>query len=457
VSGPGGLSDRTLADAHEALLGWQQARRIPGMAVVVTDPSGTRLAAVSGHADVGTGRRLSADQRWQIGSVSKAFCAVVLLQLQQEGRLDLGDPLVRHLPWATVRDDVTLHHLLTHTGGLASGPMGLTESLAGPARIGRLGRPQPPGRAYHYSNAGYEALGDVVEAVTGSGIDAVLEGRVLHPLGMTGSAGAIRPADRDHDVRGHRPPRDDIAWTSATGQVPDMWFRSVTADGSIVATPDDVAAYLQFLITGSAPGVLDADGFAKLSGRHVRVDETTWYGYGLDVGSDPLGTTVGHSGGMVGMVCDVRVDRERAIGCAILVNGFVDVSRANRALATAVRGGDLAALAELDTAPPSDQVDDDASGPASWQQVAGQYRAYNPWQPALCVVRVDGALYLADPVQRWREPLVALDVPADSGALSFAVGGPDSPELARFDLPVHGQFQQLDVSGDVYRRARRLF
>ena len=145
---------------------------------------------------------------------------------------------------------------------------------------------------------------------------------------MTSSTASVTSTDHGIDVRGHRPPRDDAAWRGDTEQTPDTLFPTCTADGAIAATPDDMAHYLRFLLNGGAEGVLGADDFALLSGRHTPADDG-WYGYGLGTDEDPDQTRLGHSGGMVGMFADVQVDRDRGIGSCLLVNGYADVSQAN--------------------------------------------------------------------------------------------------------------------------------
>jgi D-alanyl-D-alanine carboxypeptidase len=469
-----------LTTALTALHAWQRRAQVPGLAAVVTDRERTRLVDLSGLACRSPQRPLAPDQRWQIGSVSKAFAAIAVLQLQQGGRLELGDPVRRHLPWADVDPAVTLHHLLTHSSGLVSGPLGLPDTRLRPASMGRLGRRRPAGSPFHYSNVGYETVGDVLEAVCGARVEEVLESRVLQPLGMAGATAAIRAPDRERDVRGHRPPHDDRVWDWDGDQVPDTWFPTCTADGSIVTSAAELACYLRLLLNGGAPGVLDRAGFELLTARHVPLptdaddDRTGHYGYGVDVVEDALGVTLGHSGGMVGQYCDVRVDPQRGIGTAVLVNGWARPTLANRALLDHLRvshdagqgpaaSADLASpLVSLAQDRPREAVVDDGSGPSSWACLVAQYRSFNPWQPVLEVVRREGRLELVDPAVALPEPLVPVD-PAEElpersdrpAGPTFTVGRADSPELVVFGAPVLGDPQLLDVSGERYVRVRR--
>ena len=444
------LPTTAVSDAVAWVRGWQQRSKIPGVAFVVTDATSTAVVELSGVTDVVTRRPAAAEHRWQIGSISKAFTAMALLQLQSAGRLSLDDPLVKHLPWATeVRPDVTLHHLLTHTGGLPVGSEWSTDSRLETALLGLLGNPQPPGSGYHYSNSGYEALGDVVETVTGEPLESYLERAVLHPLGMVSAAASVKPQDRSHDVRGHRPPRDDVIWRADTEQVPDQWFPFCTADGAIVANAEDVAHYLRFLIRGQGDGVLTAEQFEQLSARHVQVDDDSWYGYGLRTRVGPMGTTVGHGGSMIGLYADVAVDRGLGIGTALMINGHGDVWEANHYLLDRLRAAITPALVAIETEVTYTAVLDDPAGPPQWEAMVGLYRAYNPWWPTAEVVRDGDALYLCDPVSGVRKLLTALE------GTRFRVGLVHSPEVAAFDIPVEGAYQRLDVSGCGYARVRR--
>lgn len=422
---------------------WQARRRVPGMALVITDQTHTLHVELSGLADRTGPRALDPAQRWQIGSISKAFSSITVLQLVESGRLCLDDRVVQLLPWAShLHPDVTLHHLMSHTAGLPGGSEWGPDSLLESALQGTVGTPQAPGAPYWYSNPGYELLGDVVEAVTGQPLETYLEQQVLRPLGMSNSSASVVSADHGVDVRGHRPPRDDTLWRCDTEQSPDTLFPTCTADGAIAATPEDMASYLRFLIDGGAANVLDTNGFALLAGRHVRSDEG-WYGYGLATDESDGQVSVGHSGGMVGMFADVRVDRERAIGTCLLVNGYADVSEANMLVLRLIC--DLPS--DEPTWPGPEPVDDGIEHP--YRAAVGLYRSYNPWQPTLRVVHTGSELHLADPVTGSSQMLHSVSTNR------FRVGRIDSPDVVEFSVEVDQHFQQLELSGCRYARVRR--
>lgn len=146
------------------------AIQAPGVAIGLTSRDGALGVAIAGHANLSARQAVRAEQRFQIGSISKSFTAIAVLQEHEVGRLDLHAPVTEYLPWFDVRspsEPVILHHLLTHTGGLPTGQdftgEGVHELWA--LRESELGF--APGTRFHYSNAAYKALGMVLEAVTG--------------------------------------------------------------------------------------------------------------------------------------------------------------------------------------------------------------------------------------------------------------------------------------------------
>lgn len=93
----------------------------PGMTLVLVDRGTVRRVVTYGFSDLQRQQGIRADELFQIGSISKSFVAVCLLQLHREGRLDLHKPVKHYLPWLKVESKyapITTHHLLTHTSGL---------------------------------------------------------------------------------------------------------------------------------------------------------------------------------------------------------------------------------------------------------------------------------------------------------------------------------------------------
>jgi CubicO group peptidase (beta-lactamase class C family) len=139
----------------------------------------------------------AADTKFRVGSVTKQFTAACILLLAERGKLQLADPVGRHLPEAPEAwSKITLQHLLHHTSGLPS----LTRTSEFAALTGKSATPREtvarvrdrplefkPGERYAYSNLGYIVLGDVIERVSGRSYDAFVRENIFVPLGMNES------------------------------------------------------------------------------------------------------------------------------------------------------------------------------------------------------------------------------------------------------------------------------
>ena len=170
------------------------ASHAAGAALAITDREEILGVAARGMADVASAAPVRPETRFQIGSISKSFAAIVAMQEVDAGRLDLHVSVNELLPWLGLPEPfgpITMHHLLTHTAGLHTG----TEDAPGFAGALHLLRSSPatsaPGERYRYSNDGYKIVGAVLEAVTGLPIHELLRDRLLGPLGMTASVAAI--------------------------------------------------------------------------------------------------------------------------------------------------------------------------------------------------------------------------------------------------------------------------
>jgi D-alanyl-D-alanine carboxypeptidase len=186
-----GLEDAfgRIGDAAEELLPRTHA---PGLALAVTDREATLGAVVRGFADVAADRAIGPDTRFQIGSISKSFATLCVLQEEAKGTLALDVSVNELLPWLDLPEPfgpITLHHLMTHSSGLMTGvehgPWGIVDAL----RAREFPPTFAPGERYSYSNLGYKLVGHVLERVTGRPVHELLHERILGPLGMTRSGG----------------------------------------------------------------------------------------------------------------------------------------------------------------------------------------------------------------------------------------------------------------------------
>ncbi len=187
-----------------ALAHWR-AGGFPSVSVAVGNSCGVLWSAAAGDADLSSGREARAADLYGIGSITKTFVAVVVLQLVDQGRLDLDLPVTEYVPrlrgmHIANADTATLAQLMSHTSGIPSwedDPRWIREARGADIDPRRHWQPMddldyidgkpalsPAGTEFHYANTNYTLLGLAIEAVTGDPLASEIEHRVLVPLGL---------------------------------------------------------------------------------------------------------------------------------------------------------------------------------------------------------------------------------------------------------------------------------
>ena len=309
---------------------------IPGLALAVTDRQSPLRVATFGYADIASGTPVRPGTMFEIGSIGKSFTNVALLQLRDEGRLDLHEPVSGHLPWFEVQSEygpITTHHLMTHTSGLPTGtdigPHGLYEAWA--LRESRTAA--PPGEYFRYSNVGYKTLGFLLEELDGRPYQDAIQARVLDPLGMNDSNPVIGYDTRRRAAVGYRSFYDDRPEHRDHGLVPAMWTEYGVADGCQASTAEDMTSFLRmFMNEGSGPTgrVMSEDSFSLITRRVIATQQWggAYYGYGLVLADVDGHSYLGHGGSTTGFVAGMVADLNDGIGVVVLINGYVQSYRA---------------------------------------------------------------------------------------------------------------------------------
>lgn len=458
------LDDPTLLAAIDAAIAdARPGDGVPGLALAVFDRDGLVLTREAGVTDLAAGTPVQPGTLFEVGSIGKSFTATVILQLADEGKLALDDPVVRHLPWFRVPrtgDRITLHHLLSHTAGITAGVDGTPEATFQVWRLRDLRPGSAPGRHFHYSNVGYKALGLVIEAVEGASYADVIRRRLLEPVGMRDSEPAIHDATRRRLAVGYEALYSERPWTTGDPVAPAPWLTTGTADGSVAATATDLAAWARFLMLGGA-GVTER----MSTPVHDEGGSAQRWGYGYALSRLELGgrTFIGHGGGMVGYLAGMQWEPASGIGAVVLQSGMdgQPMALARRALrqVEAWRAGHDPAT-EGEEVWPDDPMDGEASAPieihpvpaAERATVVGTYRTHSPWNPVIVVEDRAEELWL-------RFPTGGIDGFDDEQVLvPMARGwfrcGRDrlGPERLRFDTVVGGLARRAWLSGwDFYR------
>ncbi|MFM9612575.1 serine hydrolase [Streptomyces sp. V2] len=271
--------------------------------------------SVDGHGPDG-------DVQYRIGSITKTFTAVLVMRLRDEGLIDLGDPLEKHLAGTGV-GEVTVAELLAHTGGLAAeSPAPWWERTPGALRPGLadvLGeRPtlHPGGRRFHYSNPGYTLLGALVEEVRGAPWEEVLRREVLEPLGLTRTG--ARPEMPYAGGWAVHP------WADAMLPEPVEDLGRMAPAGQLWSTTRDLARFAVFLTDGD-DRVLSAATVREMRAPAAPSEAEdlavgAGYGLGLQVQHQDGRALVGHSGSLPGFLASLTIAVADDVAAVALAN-----------------------------------------------------------------------------------------------------------------------------------------
>lgn len=320
---PASAMDQLLPGTRRALLHriatGQTAGRAPSLvAAVVRDGEvvwhGARSCA-AGHVP-------DEQVQYRIGSITKTFTAVMVMRLRDEGVLDLGDPVEKHLAGTGV-GETTVAQLLSHAGGLAAEAPGAwwerTPGSTRPALSDVLGDEpflHPRGRLHHYSNPGYTVLGALVEKARGASWDEVLREEILVPLGLHRTS---RLPESPHAEGWAVHPWADVLMPEA---VEDLGL--MTPAGGLWSTTGDLARFAAFLAAGDER-VLKAASVQemRIPSAPSEADDLaagSAYGLGMQIQQHGERTLVGHSGSLPGFLGGLVISVEDRLAAVVLAN-----------------------------------------------------------------------------------------------------------------------------------------
>ncbi|HTU12833.1 MAG TPA: serine hydrolase domain-containing protein [Allosphingosinicella sp.] len=313
---------RQKADAYMSAR-WPADR--PGAAVIVTEGERTVYTAGRGLADVERRTPVAAGTVFRLGSITKQFTAAIILQLVDERRISLDDPVSRFFPdYPQPGATATVRQLLNHTSGIQSYtgiPGWMTEANANRAYTTDeliavfRDRPSPsrPGERWAYNNSGYVLLGAIVERVTGLAWHEAVARRIVRPLGLRSirygvgeesvplmahgytspPEGGVRPANRIHMSVPH-------------------------GAGALIGSVGDLAKWARALHHGR---VVSAASYALMIAPTRLPDGSTEnYGFGIGTADVRGRRAIGHNGGIFGFSTDSLYLPEQDIFVAVFAN-----------------------------------------------------------------------------------------------------------------------------------------
>ena len=297
----------------------QRAGRLPSVSAAVFRGGELAWSEAVGLADVEQRVKASPDTQYAVASITKTFTAVSVLQLRDAGKLDLEDPLSKHLPEAT-HGTLTLRRMLAHASGLQREPPGeIWETLTFPGEeellqgLEEAEQVLPPMAAWHYSNLAYALLGIVVARITGRPFREHVQERLLGPLGLERTTWG--PGE------GTALPYFVEPYSDAVRREPVLELGGKGGESGLYSTVGDLARWGAFLCDPDEP-VLKASSVAEMHDLNVVADANWTRGWGLGIELSRRGERVfgGHTGGFPGFLSILAYSRRDRIGAVVLTN-----------------------------------------------------------------------------------------------------------------------------------------
>jgi CubicO group peptidase (beta-lactamase class C family) len=305
--------------------------RIPGLALGIVHQDEIVHLKGFGVADA-SGRVVTPQTPFILASASKSFTALAIMQLVEDGTVDLDAPVVTYLPSFTVRDEsasatITVRHLLNHTSGLpedtAYEPMLSTDMTDGALneRIAALSDTElghGVGEVFEYTDANYDALGLIVEKVGGQPYESHIQERIFGPLQMSHSFTDQADARRSGLAGGHR------SWFGFPRPFEAPYSRAAMPSSYLISSAEDITHFLSGQLNGGtykAASVLSPEGIAAMHQPAAREgDRDIFYGMGWESRTLAGVPVVRHKGTNANFYADMVLDKETGWGIVVLAN-----------------------------------------------------------------------------------------------------------------------------------------
>ncbi|HEY6075110.1 MAG TPA: serine hydrolase domain-containing protein, partial [Anaerolineales bacterium] len=305
--------------------------RLPGLALGIVH--GDRIVHLKGFGIADPSRRPVTPQTpFIIGSTSKSFTALAIMQLVEEGRIGLDTPVQHYLPWFRVADPdgsarITVRQLLHQTSGLSTKSGRDQASTPSDDALEQRGRSfrnvplaQPVGKTYQYSGANYATLGMIVQAVSGQSYEAYVKQHIFTPLEMRRSYASQLEAQQNGMAMGYR------FWFGmpVAGNLP--FNRGSLPQGYLISSAEDMSHYLIAQLNGGrykTASILSSTGITAMHQPPVQAGMTeTSYAMGWKVGPINGIPTVWHDGSVFNFHANMVLIPAGRWGIVVLKNAY---------------------------------------------------------------------------------------------------------------------------------------
>jgi CubicO group peptidase (beta-lactamase class C family) len=344
-------------DLAPLILAAQERFQVPGLSLVLVRSGETLWTEGFGLADVPRGIPATPDTVYRAGSLAKPFTAMAVMQLAEQGEVDIDQPLNGYLPELALRSrfdttaaPITVRSVLSHHAGI---PTDLNKGMWSEqpftevaAKLAEDYAAFPPDLVFSYSNLGYTLLGHMVAKVSGLPFSQYMDERILRPLGMTHTELARRPQRTGPAAKGYR---------NGTEQDP-LPMRDVPALG-LHTSASDLGRFLGALLAGGSAGerqvllprTLEEMFEPQNEDVDLDLDVVVGLGWFLEDGSIPgAGAVIRHGGTTLDFSAELILIPEKGLGVAVLANADGSrsiVARLAEEMLARVLGSDMAPVA----------------------------------------------------------------------------------------------------------------
>ena len=406
-----------VASNLELLDVWLQAEvtyhQQPGIVVGIVHDQKLIYAKGFGLADVERRVPATPDTSFRIGSQSKQFTAIAIMQLHEAGRISLCNPIRKYIPDLKVKNGdladqpITIEQLLTHTAGLPSDGVGTLHwtEFDFPTRervteqVRSVELDYAPARRRKYSNLGYALAGQIIENVSGQRFDEYVRDRILDPLAMNSTTVDVSSMKTGDLAIGY-----GRQMPSGERAVIEPWdARGMTPAFGMCSTLNDLAKFVSWqmrVVDAEIPEVLAPSTLRSMRRPHW-ADPDWSGGWGLGFQVAPLGerNLYGHYGQVPGFFSSTYVDPEQKLGVIVLTNSmdahpYLGQPRSIQERVFALIGSAIKRAENGDEIP---------SGDEKWTRLYGRYR--NIWED-IYVFNYEGDLAVVNPAVS--DPLKAI-------------------------------------------------
>ncbi|MFQ6074122.1 MAG: serine hydrolase domain-containing protein, partial [Candidatus Bathyarchaeia archaeon] len=326
-------------DLESFILEKMSETKIPGLSIALVRGNETIYLRGFGFRALSSGLPATPRTLYGIGSVTKSFTAIATLQLVEEGKISLDDPVEKYVPLKLrpFGETVSIHHLLTHSSGVPAlayaeafirGVLGLDHHwlpVSSPKDIITFMRDAEkwavsrPGKSFFYLNEGYVLLGHVISKLSGMRYEEYIRERILKPLKMS------RTFFSKSDVENEEDKASPYIIDREEKHIPSTFPFGITSDGGLISNVIDLSSYIKMHINrGEFEGtrIISNETLELMEKPHVSLPYQVFggesYGYGWMITPEFHGyRLVGHGGSVLVYTAYVGYIPERKVGVAV--------------------------------------------------------------------------------------------------------------------------------------------